>query len=52
MRICNAGIWEDIIVDDKFPVQGNEPLFTHGNGNELWVLILEKAWAKLYGSYG
>ncbi len=22
-----------------------------GNGNELWVLILEKAWAKVYESY-
>lgn len=27
------------------------PAFTRSHGNELWVMFLEKAWAKIYGSY-
>ena len=27
------------------------PLFSSSNGYEIWVLLLEKAWAKIYGSY-
>jgi calpain-15 len=26
------------------------PKFSKGNGTELWVIIMEKAWAKLHGS--
>ena len=27
------------------------PKFSKGNGPELWVIIFEKAWAKIHGSY-
>ena len=41
-----------VIVDDWFPCdQNGSPVFTKANGAEMWVLILEKAFAKLFGSY-
>ena len=32
-------------------MNSNEPAFSSGNGPELWVLLLEKAYAKVYGCY-
>ncbi len=48
----HAGEFKQIVVDDKIPCVANGgPLFSKANGNELWVLLMEKAYAKLYGSY-
>jgi len=48
-------MWEDVIVDDLFPCYGKygnyTPAFNHTKSNELWVMILEKAWAKIHGGY-
>ena len=49
--MCHFGEWQTIVVDDYFPCNYYGPAFTRGNDNEIWVLILEKAWAKLFGSY-
>ena len=47
------GEYQIIYVDDYFPcLKGtNIPYFTKSNKFELWPLILEKAWAKVNGSY-
>jgi calpain-15 len=52
VRICKNGEWQEVVVDDYFPCYPNgEPMFSRAHGNELWVLLLEKAYAKLHGSY-
>ena len=42
---------KEFVIDDYFPCQDCEPCFSKANSNELWVLIIEKVWAKLYGCY-
>lgn len=52
IRICKNGEWNVVTIDDYFPCYVNGgPIFTFGEGNELWVMLLEKAYAKLHGSY-
>ena len=52
LRICNNGEWQEITIDDLFPCQPfGDPLFASSVRNELWVMLLEKAYAKLHGSY-
>ena len=55
LRMCHEGIWRAVAVDDYFPclADGSGPAFSQSKPgeNELWVLLLEKAWAKLYGNY-
>jgi hypothetical protein len=46
------GVKKAVMVDDYFPVNSwGQPLFGHGPKNEIWVNILEKAFAKESGSY-
>lgn len=51
------GEWQVVIVDDFFVVHKNfqyyeNPfVFSSPNGKEMWVLILEKAWAKVNGGF-
>ena len=52
VRLCKNGEWVEVTVDDYFPCsQDGGPVFSRSNGNELWVLLLEKAYAKLHGNY-
>ncbi|KAE9140769.1 hypothetical protein PF007_g531 [Phytophthora fragariae] len=51
-------VWNYVLIDDRLPVFGftdkkaGKPYFARcRNPNELWVSLLEKAYAKLHGSY-
>ena len=51
VKICKNGEWKEVVVDDYIPCWKDGPAFSKAHGNELWVILLEKAWAKLHGSY-
>jgi len=51
--------WEQMVIDDNIPVDKErfekegicKPVFSQPNGNELYAMLLEKAFAKFCGSY-
>ena len=45
--------WVVVTVDDRIPCpkRSKTPRFMRPNGNELWAILLEKAYAKFCGSY-
>ena len=47
------GEWNVVIIDDFIPCNKitKKPLFCKSNNSEIWVLLLEKAWAKVNGGY-
>ena len=42
-----------VIVDDYLPVdrRTKKPVYAQSKGKEIWVMLLEKAWAKVNGGY-
>ncbi|KAL0483550.1 calpain [Acrasis kona] len=53
VRLYHNGKWNEVTVDDRIPC-GSDGLPAYGhniNKKEIWVVILEKAVAKLFGSY-
>ena len=52
VKLCKAGVWKEYILDSFFPCfPGGEPIYSKAHGHELWVMLLEKAFAKANGSY-
>lgn len=52
VRLCKNGMWHTVRVDDLFPCYpGGGPMYSRSNGNELWTILLEKAFSKVHGSY-
>eukprot|EP01129_Flabellula_baltica_P016956 TRINITY_DN9254_c0_g1_i1.p1 TRINITY_DN9254_c0_g1~~TRINITY_DN9254_c0_g1_i1.p1 ORF type:complete len:998 (+),score=248.60 TRINITY_DN9254_c0_g1_i1:24-2996(+) len=51
-RFWKDGEWKLITVDDRIPCKRGRPCFARCRDlNELWVPLVEKAYAKLHGSY-
>lgn len=51
VNITKNGEAQQVIVDSYLPCLNGQPIFSSAHGDELWVLIMEKAWAKVHGSY-
>lgn len=52
IRHFDEGEWKYVVVDDYIPTRNGRAHFAHSqNSNEIWVMLLEKAFAKVFGSY-
>ena len=50
VRMVHKGKWKVIDLDGSIPRVGNKSGFSKSVDDELWVMLLEEAWKKLYGS--
>ena len=52
VRLCKNGSWQWVRLDSYFPCSPFAgPCYSKAHGNELWVMLLEKAFAKVTGAY-
>eukprot|EP00045_Choanoeca_perplexa_P016987 m.237110 g.237110 ORF g.237110 m.237110 type:complete len:722 (-) comp17418_c0_seq2:126-2291(-) len=51
IKLCKNGQWQTVRVDDWFPSRGGRLAYSKGKLGQLWVPLVEKAVAKLHGSY-
>jgi hypothetical protein len=50
-RKASPPAFKDITIDDFIPCKKGKPMYCQLKSNEIWPLLLEKAFAKLHGSY-
>ena len=53
VKLFKDGRWHYMHIDDRIPVDlSGQPIYLSGaNPNEIWRMLLEKAYAKLHGCY-
>lgn len=55
IRVFKDFTWLYVLIDDRVPVDSRtkQPVFGRcSNQHEMWVSLIEKAYAKLHGCYG
>mmetsp|Transcript_13759 Transcript_13759/g.55169 ORF Transcript_13759/g.55169 Transcript_13759/m.55169 type:complete len:406 (-) Transcript_13759:9341-10558(-) len=50
-RLFIDGQWQVYDIDDHLPMKGELPAFSQTSRDQIWVPLLEKAYAKAHGSY-
>ena len=52
LRLCKNGEWQSVTVDDLLPCEPlAKPKFASSTSNEIWINLLQKAYAKLHKRY-
>lgn len=52
LRLCKNGEWQSVTVDDLLPCEPlAKPKFASSSAHEIWINLLQKAYAKLHKQY-
>ena len=53
LRFFKRGQWKNVVIDDRIPCdETGTPLYARSkDANQIWVMLVEKAYAKMHGCY-